>query len=83
MQTFSTHDSLIPLPALKEGQSGTVVNFSPSCSMTQRLMELGFVSGARIECVQKCRHGDPIAYGVKGAVIALRNDDSRRILVMV
>ncbi len=46
-----------------------------------RLAELGFIAGTRIECVAKAPLGDPIAYLVRGAVIALRRSDARELCV--
>ena len=44
-------------------------------------MELRFVPGGRVEVVQESPWGDPVAYAVCGAVIALRRSDARQILV--
>lgn len=45
----------------------------------QRLMELGMVDGAEVECVLRRRN--IAAFLVKGTVIALRERDSARVLV--
>ncbi len=45
----------------------------------QRLMELGMVGGAEVECV--LRRKNIAAFLVRGTVIALRERDSARILV--
>ena len=37
--------------------------------------------GTEVECVQKSPAGDPIAYDIRGAVIALRSDDSKFVIV--
>ena len=50
------------------------------CSpMYRRLLDLGFVRGSLVECVGKSPSGDPSAYLVRGAVIALRSEDARGI----
>ena len=47
----------------------------------ERLLALGFVPGAVVQAVQESPWGDPVAYEVCGAVIALRRSDARGILV--
>lgn len=48
-------------------------------SQRQRLLELGFIPGAKVRAVQVSPLGDPVAYEVLGAVIALRRCDARCI----
>jgi Fe2+ transport system protein FeoA len=47
----------------------------------RRLMDLGFVPGTQIEIALKNPLGDPTAYLVRGAVIALRRVQARQIQV--
>lgn len=49
--------------------------------MRRRLLDLGLVAGAQVECVGKSPCGDPSAYRVRGAVIAIRARDGRDVLV--
>ena len=49
--------------------------------MTGRLQDLGFISGAEVSCVLQKARRNIAAYLVRGAVIALREEDSRYILV--
>lgn len=43
------------------------------------LRDLGFVPGAQVECLGRSPLGDPAAYRVRGAVVALRRRDAQRI----
>lgn len=53
-----------------------------SCgAMRRRLQDLGIIEGTNIECLHKCPWGDPVAFLIRGAAIALRCEDSRNILV--
>ena len=45
------------------------------------MLDLGFIPGAPVSALQAAPWGDPVAYGVRGAVIALRREDARRILI--
>ena len=47
----------------------------------RRLMDLGFTEGTVIEVVQKSPFGSLRAYEVRGAVIALRTEDTSKIEV--
>ncbi len=46
-----------------------------------RLMDLGFVPGVCVEALHRSPFGDPTAYEVMGAVIALRHTDAKNILI--
>ena len=45
-------------------------------AMRRRLQDIGLISGTRVECVGVSPLGDPAAYLIRGAVIALRREDS-------
>lgn len=69
------------LSDLKEGQSGTVLYIDTTGSMRRRLLDLGVIEGTTIGCVHKSPSGNPVAYTIRGAVIALRTDDSKNIKI--
>ncbi len=70
----------IRLCDLQPGEAAVIDCLSP-CDMRQRLLDLGFLENTEIECVGKSPLGDPAAYVVCGAVVALRRADSRAVLV--
>ena len=45
------------------------------------MLDLGVVGGTEIEPLYKSPSGNPVAYRIRGAVIALRSDVSDKILV--
>ncbi|MFA5604044.1 MAG: FeoA family protein [Bacilli bacterium] len=47
----------------------------------RRLLDLGLIEDTIIEVLQKSPFGDPIAYGIRGAVIALRSEITSNILI--
>ena len=67
---------------LKVGQSGTVVSVNAKGDILRRLLDIGIVSGTRISCVLKSPLGDPKAFLIRGAFIALRKEDSINITVV-
>lgn len=71
----------IRLTDLREGQQGKVTNILASGAMRRRLLDLGVIEGTNIICVQKSPAGDPIAFLIRGATIALRSEDSSDIIV--
>lgn len=51
--------------------------------LRRRLLDLGFVKGAEISVFRKSPLGDPVAYRVSNTTIALRNDESSKILGVI
>ena len=49
--------------------------------MRRRLQDIGMVDGTTVECVQRSPLGDPSAYWIRGAVIALRREDASAVQV--
>lgn len=47
----------------------------------RRLLDLGLVSGTVVEAELRAAGGDPMAFRIRGALIALRRDQSRWVLV--
>lgn len=66
---------------LKQGEHAVVSKLSSKGKIRRRLQDIGLVEGTNIECIQKSPLGDPIAYFIRGAVIALRSEDSSEIYV--
>lgn len=77
------NENIISLHLAHEGQSVCVKNLLSTGSMRRRLHDIGLIEGTRIKCLQKSPSGDPIAYLIRGAVIALRSEDSSKILVEI
>ena len=67
--------------AVREGQRARVVKIGQEGRMRRRLQDLGFVEGAPVRCLQKAPSGDPVAFLIRGSVIALREEDASAILV--
>ena len=71
----------IPLCDMKTGTYATVIKLDPKGDLRRRLMDIGLVEGTLVECVRKSPAGDPKAYLIRGAVIALRKEDAKTVLV--
>jgi ferrous iron transport protein A len=69
------------LTQMNEGESARVRSLQNPGPMKRRLQDLGLVEGTRVRCIQKSPYGDPVAYGFRGAVIALRKEDAMGVVV--
>lgn len=64
------------LNSLDAGQNGRVCGINAKGGLRRRLLDIGLIEGTRVACLFKSLSGDPAAYHIRGAVIALRDDDS-------
>ena len=64
------------LPEREQGTRAFVMEICSEDSMRRRLQDLGLVKGTEVRCIRKSPLGDPIAFLIRGAVIALRYEDS-------
>jgi DtxR family Mn-dependent transcriptional regulator len=73
------------LSSLSIGEKGIVLGISKALRGQQRrrLMDLGVVPGTEITAEMKSAGGDPIAYRIKGASIALRKKQTERIFLIL
>lgn len=71
------------LADIKVGETAEVVGISPACQGIQRrrLLDLGVVPGTRVTAELTSASGDPVAYEIRGALIALRREQAGWIYV--
>ena len=74
-------EKICSLNTLNVGDSAEVVRLENKGSIRRRLFDLGIIEGSKISCVLKSPFNDPCAYCVKGAVVAIRKADSKKIMV--
>ena len=67
------------LDNLEVGHAAVVTNIHNKATERRRLFDLGILPGTRIENVMPSPLGDPIAYRVRSAVIALRSEQAELI----
>ena len=80
---FDMGERICRLASMHPGQRGRIAGLHVAGDIGQRLRDMGFVRGAGIECVYASPFGDPVAYFVKGTLIAVRNGDAENIEVEV
>ncbi len=66
---------------MKKGEEGRIVDLKNKGDIRRRLMDIGFTVGTPVRCVGKSPLGDPTAFLIKGAIIALRAEDSAEITI--
>ena len=64
------------LNSLRVGQSARVSHIEAEPAMRRRLLDIGLIPGTRVTCTAVSPAGDPAAYLIRGAVIALRGRDA-------
>jgi ferrous iron transport protein A len=71
------------LDRLRNGQRATVVSVKSRGLERRRLMDLGILPGTAVRVEMGNPLGDPIAYHVRGSVIALRNSQARNVEISI
>ena len=69
------------LPDLQPGQKATVKELRTGGSMRRRLLDIGLIENTDVECVGRSPGGDPSAFLIRGAVIAIRSEDCADVLI--
>lgn len=70
-----------PLCDMKTGTCARVVRLDTQGYLRRRFMDIGLVEGTLVECLRKSPAGDPKAYLIRGAVIAIRKEDAATVFV--
>ena len=73
--------SMTTLYDLNEGEEGLILKIKGRGQFRQRLSEMGFVVGKKVEVIKKAPLRDPIEYKIMGYHISLRNSEAQLIEV--
>lgn len=62
----------------------TVIIDSLNCTgkLHRRFLDLGIIPGTKITPVFSSIFNDPVAYAVRGSIIAIRSEDSKKIMII-
>ena len=74
-------ENIYTLSHLKPGECAKIAEISDNLPFKRRLMDIGFIKGFYIECLQKSMLGDPVCYLINNTVVALRKKDASHIAV--
>ena len=67
------------LRALRAGEEAYVARIGDEGDIARRLEDIGLTPGTRVSCLFFAPSGEPRAYLVRGAVMALRREDAARV----
>lgn len=78
-----THSSNLvePLSKCSVGSKVEILELLANGPLRRRMLDLGIVPRTLIYVVRKSPLGDPIAYNIRGGMIALRKEESDLVLV--
>lgn len=69
------------LLSIKKGEKATIKKLENEEEMKNRLMDLGFTPSGKAVFLFEAPSGDPKAFLIRGAVVALRNSDCAKIKI--
>ena len=69
---YRTLDSLSP------GETAVII-YIEDTPFSERLKDVGFTEGTAVTCRIAAPCGDPVAYSVRGTLIAIRKNEAQRI----
>ena len=69
------------LSQLNVGEKCVVSSLKNTGTIRRRLLDIGLLPGTEVECLFTSPFGDPIAYSIRQAIVAIRKSDAKDILV--
>lgn len=69
------------LNSIDVGEYAEISELLTKSGMRRRLLDIGLTPDTRVKCVGKSPAGDPKAFLIRGAVIAIRSEDCAQILI--
>lgn len=69
------------LSSLKKGEKCTVRDLKMNGKERRRMLDLGLIKDTTVEAVLKSPSGDLTAYYIRGALLAIRNEDASKVIV--
>jgi ferrous iron transport protein A len=66
---------------LKYGEKVTIDDIDSTHPSSRRILEIGFTPGQEIELINKSIFNDPLAFSVRGTLIAIRKNEAGCIKV--
>lgn len=69
------------LDMLKKGEKCHVAEVCAEGALKRRLYDIGLTEDAKAEFALQAPSGDPVAYVIRGAVIAIRREDGKKVKI--
>ncbi|PKL87772.1 MAG: ferrous iron transport protein A [Ignavibacteriae bacterium HGW-Ignavibacteriae-2] len=64
------------------GEMAIITGINSEHPSARRIIEIGFTPGQQIELINKTAFNDPLAFSVRGALIAIRKNEAESIYVI-
>ena len=74
-------DNKKKLSELSPDEKCKVLAINSVPEIKRRLLDMGLIPGTTVYCAFKSPWGDPSAYFIRGALVALRQEDADKIIV--
>lgn len=74
-------EQIISLNNLPLGGKCRVKYLTIDGAIRRRILDLGLIQDTEIEALSQSPSGDPVAYLIRGAVIAIRKEDAAKIFI--
>lgn len=71
----------VRLCSLRVGESAVVTALTVPGEMRRRLLDIGLIEGTPVCCLGRSPGGSLGAYGIRGAVIAIRDSDAALVWI--
>ncbi len=78
---FKMKENEETLAAIGVGEKVRVLELQCEGAYRRRLLDLGLIPGTEVRAVMLSPLGDPMAYEIRGSIIALRLGDASKIIV--
>lgn len=72
---------MLKLHTASVGSVVTIDDLSSTGLLRERMLALGLTKGARVEVIRKGPSGDPTVFKIRGAMIALRNEEASLVAI--
>ena len=67
---------------LNFGEKAIIANIDYNHPSFRRIIEIGFTPGQEIELINKSIFNDPLAFSLRGTLIAIRKNEAESILLL-
>ncbi|MEG2017414.1 MAG: FeoA family protein [Clostridium sp.] len=78
---INRYNEIESLDNLPLGRKCRVQYLASDGNIRRRMLDLGIIKDTEIEALTKSPSGDPVAYLIRGAVIAIRKEDAALIFI--
>ena len=64
------------------GKECYIKSVNTDVDIKRRMLDMGLIAGTKVKCMYVAPFGEPKAYLVRGTILALRSDDTKKIKVI-